>query len=93
MVYKQFEPAAEYFGQGRFIGPITDIVACLPKDELANMVEALVNLTSVKRRVSLEQGTAGGLIAVISKGDGFARTKRKPCFDERSKPDYICRPR
>ena len=94
MVEKQFEPAAEYFRQGRFIDPIMDIVEYLPKDELANMAEALVNLTSVKRRVSLEQETVGGPIdiAVISKGDGFVWTKRKPCFDEMSKSDYIRRP-
>ena len=94
MVKKQFEPAASNFRQGRFIDPIMDVVEYLPKDELANMAEALVNLTSVKRRVSLEQETVGGPIdiAVISKGDGFVWTKRKPRFDEMSKPDYIHKP-
>ena len=94
MVEKQFEPAAEDFRKRRFIDPIMDIVEYLPRDELANMAEALVNLTSVKRRVSLEQETVGGPIdiAVISKGDGFVWTKRKQDFDEMLNPDYVRKP-
>lgn len=43
------------------------------KEELATVAETLVNLTSFKRRVSLDKETVGGPIdvAVISKGDGF----------------------
>lgn len=40
--------------------PIMSIVASLPKDELADMAEALVNLTSFKRRVTPEAETVGG---------------------------------
>ena len=46
---------------------IMDIVERLPKDELANMEEPLVNLASVKRRASLEQETIGGQTATVSK--------------------------
>jgi len=64
-------------------GPIMNSVSTLPKDELANMAEALVNLTSFKRRVAFDQKeTVGGPIdvAVISKGDGFIWIKRKHYF-------------
>lgn len=64
--------------------PIIGSVAFLPKDELASMAEALVNLTSLKRRVSLDEAeTVGGAVdvAVISKGDGFVWIKRKHYFD------------
>ena len=80
----------DYFGQHakrfrkiRFVDPVMDVVEYLPKEELAGMAEALVNLTSLKRRVSLEQETVGGPIdiAVISKGDGFVWIKRKHYFD------------
>jgi hypothetical protein len=48
--------------------PIVDIVAQLPKEELAAMAEALVNLTSFKRHVTRQAETVGGPVdvAVIS---------------------------
>ena len=53
----------------KFVAPIMEIVEHLPKEELAEMAEALVNLTALKRRVSLDLETVGGPIdvAVISK--------------------------
>jgi len=65
-----------------FIGPIVDVVAMLPKDELAAMAESLVSLTSFKRRVTMEEETVAGPIdvAVISKGDGLIWIKRKHYF-------------
>lgn len=66
----------------RFSQPIIDMVMSLPKDELANLAESLVSLTSLQRRVSREIETVGGAIdvAVISKGDGFVWVKRKHYF-------------
>ncbi len=66
----------------RFAQPIIDMVMSLPKDELANLAESLVSLTSLQRRVSREIETVGGAIdvAVISKGDGFVWVKRKHYF-------------
>lgn len=67
----------------RFAAPIIDMVMSLPKDELANVAESLVSLTSLQRRVSRELETVGGAIdvAVISKGDGFVWIKRKHYFE------------
>ena len=66
-----------------YVEPIMTVVHMLPKDELAAMAESLINLTSFKRRVSMEEETVGGPIdvAVISKGDGFIWIKRKHYFD------------
>lgn len=66
----------------RFSSPIIDTVASFPKEELAAMAEALVNLTSIKRKMSYQTETVGGPIdvAVISKGDGFIWIKRKHYF-------------
>lgn len=63
-------------------GPIMSVVGVLPKEELAEMAEALVNLTSLKRRVTSEDETVGGpvAVAVISKGDGLIWIKRKHYF-------------
>lgn len=63
--------------------PVINMVGVLPKDELATMAEALVNLTSFKRKVTADTETVGGPIdvAIISKGDGFVWIKRKHYFD------------
>jgi len=63
----------------------------LPKDELAAMAESLVNLTSFKRKVTLETETVAGPIdvAVISKGDGFIWIKRKHYFKAELNPQFF----
>lgn len=73
--------------------PILAIVRHLPKEELASMAEALVSLTSLKRRVSPEEESVGGPIdvAVISKGDGFIWRRRKHYFDPKLNADYFAR--
>lgn len=65
-------------------------VSFLPKDELANMAESLVNITSFMRRVSMDVESVGGPIdvAVISKKDGFIWIKRKHYFDPIFNPHY-----
>jgi len=66
-----------------YVSPIMDIVDSLQKSDLAEMAEALVNLTSFKRHISKEFETVGGPtdVAIISKGDGFIWIKRKHYFD------------
>lgn len=74
-----------------FAGPIINVVRMLPIDELAEMAESLVSLTSFKRKVSLQEETVGGPIdvAVISKGDGFVWIKRKHYFDAKYNSQYF----
>lgn len=61
---------------------IEDMVEFMPKPELAKMAEALIDLTSIKRKVSRGLETVGGPVdvAVISKGEGFVWVKRKHYF-------------
>lgn len=88
-----FQQSSKRFRRKRFVNPVLNIVTHLPKEELASMAEALVNLTSLKRRVSMEEETVGGPIdvAVISKGDGFIWIKRKHYFDSQLNRDYLIR--
>lgn len=67
---------------GLYVNPLLSIVGSLPMDELASLAESLVNLTSLRRRVSLDDETVGGPIdvAVISRGDGLVWIKRKHYF-------------
>jgi hypothetical protein len=70
--------------------PILDAVQALPIEELASMAEALVNLTSFKRRVTPVLETVGGPIdvAVITKGDGFVWIQRKHYFEANKNPHF-----
>lgn len=74
---------------------IEDMVEFMPKPELATMAEALVNLTSIKRKVSRGMETVGGPIdvAVISRSDGFIWVKRKHYFEAELNPRYVNRVR
>ncbi|MEK6282290.1 MAG: hypothetical protein AABN95_18185 [Acidobacteriota bacterium] len=55
------------------------------------MADALVSLTSTKRRVTMDLETVGGPIdvAIISKGDGFVWIKRKHYFEADSNPQFF----
>ena len=57
------------------------------------MAEALINLTSLKRRVSPEEETVGGPtdVAVITKGDGMVWIKRKQYFPPELNHGYLAR--
>ncbi|MDD5085742.1 MAG: hypothetical protein PHE61_06845 [Candidatus Omnitrophica bacterium] len=81
-IFDDYSDKVKAYKTNIHIVPIVKIVAILPKDELASMAEALVNLTSFKRRVTMDAETVGGPIdvAVISKGDGFVWIKRKHYF-------------
>ena len=89
---QHFAERRRVFTAERFVDPILAAVEVLPKEELAEMAEALVNLTSFKRRVSMgEVETVGGPIdvAVISKVDGLIWIQRKHYFDPSLNPQFF----
>lgn len=65
---------------------IHNSLSFLPRDEMIYMAEGMINLTSFKRRLVLDNfsETVGGPIdiAFISKGDGFIWIKRKKYFEK-----------
>lgn len=73
-----------------YISPFISIIGNLDKQELAEMAENLINLTSLSRKMSMDTETVGGPVdvAVISKGDGFIWTKRKHYFSRELNPNY-----
>lgn len=87
----EFERAVKEYEKVRHSDPVIKIVNHLPKEELAAMAEALVNLTSFKRHVTGEAETVGGPIdvAVISRGDGFIWIKRKHYFSRELNPQFL----
>jgi hypothetical protein len=90
-VLTDFLDALQGYRRAAHVEPVLDAVRVLPKDELAAMAESLVNLTSFKRRVTMDAETVGGPIdvAVISKGDGFVWIKRKHYFTRELNPQFI----
>ena len=73
--------------------PILNSISALPKDELSNLVESLIKITSIKRKVQNDLETVGGPVdvAIITKGDGFIWTKRKHYFEGDLNPQFFKR--
>jgi len=91
--YKEFQRQFESYEQSVFVNSITEAVGFLPIKEMAEMAEALVNITALKRKVSPDQETVGGTtdVAVITKGDGFIWIHRKHYFDIKLNPHFVAR--
>lgn len=72
---------------------VYDIMTVMPKVELASMAEALVSLTSMKRKMSPDSETVGGPVdvALITRGEGFVWIKRKHYFDKDQNPGFFAR--
>ena len=88
-----FIKSVKEVGVRHFSEPIIRVVAMLPKEQLAEMAESLVNLTALKKRVSSQEETVGGPIdvALITKGDGLIWIKRKHYFAPELNPSYFAR--
>lgn len=69
--------------QLQYISPLLTIVSSLEKEDLADLAENLIYLTSLKRKITPTLETVGGPVdvAVVSKCDGFIWMKRKHYFD------------
>jgi len=65
----------------------------MPKQEIAALAKALIDLTSLKRHVSQEQESVGGDVdvAVISKSEGFVWVKRKHYFQSEFNTRFFAR--
>lgn len=87
----EFITIMKKFIEEQFSDPTVAAVSRLPKNELAALAEALVYLTSLKRKVSPEPETVAEPIdvAVISKGDGFIWIKRKHYFTAELNPLFL----
>lgn len=79
--------------QKQYLLPITQSVATLPVDELAMLAESMINITSLRRKVAIDDniGTVGGPVdvAIITKSDGLIWMKRKHYFEQSYNPQYF----
>jgi len=88
---KNYSKRLETYRWETFVRPVLGAISMLPKPDLASLAESLVNLTSMKRKFSMDAETVGGPIdvAVISKGDGLIWTKRKHYFSPDLNPHFV----
>jgi hypothetical protein len=80
---RKFEDEFRDYRDKNLVQPIMKVVATLPKEEMADMAEALVELTSLRRKVDSPLESVGGPtdVALISKGDGLIWIQRKHYFE------------
>lgn len=66
----------------KYTKPLLATVRSLDKEDMANMAESFISLTSLVRRMQPGEETVGGPVdvAFISKGDGFVWINRKHYF-------------
>jgi hypothetical protein len=83
----------EEYRREELVSPLLDVITHLPKEEMATLAEAIVELTSLRRRMESHMDSVGGPIdvALISKGDGFIWIKRKHYFNLETNQDFIYR--
>ena len=89
----ELQKELEQVTQEEFVQPTMRVISAMPKEELAILAEALVEVTARKRKASRDAETVGGPtdVAVISKGDGFVWIKRKHYFDANLNPGWQAR--
>ncbi len=81
------------FRQEHVTHPVMQRVENLPKEEMAALAEALIELTSLRRKMDSNLESVGGPtdVAIISKGDGLIWVKRKHYFEIGLNTDFITR--
>ena len=74
-----FKDKIRNHGDDNYLFPLKKMLASLPVNNLAEIAEALVTLTSLRRHMSTDQETVGGPtdVALITKAEGFVWVKRK----------------
>lgn len=90
---ERFLEQFEKFRRKAFVQPMMQVISSLPKEEMAAVAEALVETTSLRRKMDSRLETVGGPVdvAIISKSDGFVWIKRKHYFDIELNRDFVQR--
>jgi len=71
--------------------PVEMAIQFLSKGEIASLAESIIDITSLRRRVSMDPETVGGPtdVVIISRGEGFIWIKRKHYFSTELNPYYV----
>ena len=90
---KQISDAVLEKARGEHAFPLRRVLGALPVDEMAELAETLINLQSLKEKVTKPSETVGGPVdvAVITRSEGLVWIKRKHFFDSRLNSRYMQR--
>lgn len=93
LISAQFESKFAANLTAEFEKKFKETIALMPKQDLIELAEALVNITAIERRASDDAGTVGGPIdvALITRAEGFVWIKRKHHFRADLNPRYMWR--
>jgi hypothetical protein len=82
--HKHINEKLKQFAYTTYIKPVVRAVSFLRKEDLIELAESLINITSVKRKTSESLQSVGGPvdIALITKYEGFIWIKRKDIIDK-----------
>lgn len=74
-----------------FSSPIINMVSMMPITEMCHLAESLVNLTSLRKKITMQTETVGGQTEVVSitKGEGLIWIKRKHYFDPKLNLGFV----
>jgi hypothetical protein len=74
----------------KYSDPIIDMVSLMPITEMCHFAESLVNLTSLRKKITMQTETVGGQTEVVSitKGEGLIWIKRKHYFEPHLNPGF-----
>lgn len=89
----EFIQRLEDYQWKKITGPLLEILDNMGKEDMAELAESLVNITSLKRKFtssdSADESVGGPVdVAIITKGDGFIWMKRKHYFDMDYNPAF-----
>lgn len=87
---REFIKRLEDYQWNQITGPLLDILKHMGKEDMAELAESLVNITSLKRKFTSSDESVGGPVdvAIITKGDGFIWMKRKHYFEIENNPTF-----
>lgn len=79
------------YREKEFTKRVKDLIGVMPKQEIANLARSLIDLTTLKRRVTRDQESVGGEVdvAIISKSEGFVWINRKHYFPAELNPRFF----
>ncbi|TAL80299.1 MAG: hypothetical protein EPN75_07720 [Beijerinckiaceae bacterium] len=93
IILDEFFKEFQRYRQEVLVSPTVNTITSLPKEEMASMAVAMVELTALRRKVDSSIESVGGPVdvVVISKGDGLIWMNRKHYFDIDKNADFIIR--
>lgn len=94
-VHQDISGELQTHSEKNYRSPILDMIRFMPNQELATLAASLIDITSLKRRVTKDRETVGGDVdvAVISRSEGFVWIKRKHYFPADLNPRFFNRMR